>query len=469
MPRRLGQQPVAGRGGEAVLGDLAGEDLVVLQPGPHRLHLVDGEGGGARGGDRRVEDAQDHPDEAERRGRPERPAAVAGRDPRDPQQRQHRQDEQRDDEHDRDGDGEVRARGADRVAQRLDADPDVAQVVDGAERPVERGEEPDVEHLHEHDHAQQRAHDHGEHARGRRRAAARLRATTRRSSSGSRTNAPGVSRLGSFGATAAAQTSDQRKDGERDRGAPVRSLIAAAPQPPRALDHRHHQQGECDGEQRLRDGAGQDLRGRDRQHDPLRRRDDLAPAARRQRRAHPRQQPFAGSEHVARGPDREHPPAVLGRDVDAERRDQERVGLAVEARAQRGFRPGAPRHPAIDRVQRQRDGRQRHEQRDRRVVREGVRDQRGDADGERGPGERHPGRRPRVAHRARAPAAMVTERPTPTTQPAVPSPVVSARADSSRSCRAAPWPAPPESVYEVVSTSANLTHGGPRQFAKIGG
>ena len=67
-------------------------------------------------------------------------------------------------EHDRDGDGEVRARGADRVAQRLDADPDVAHVVDGAERPVERGEEPDVEHLHEHERAQQRAHDHGERA-----------------------------------------------------------------------------------------------------------------------------------------------------------------------------------------------------------------------------------------------------------------------------------------------------------------
>ena len=164
LAAQAGQQPVAGGGAEAVAGDLAGEDLVILQAGLHRLHLVDGEGGGARGGDRRAEDAQDHPDDAERRGRPERPAAVAGRDPRHAQQRQHREGEQRDDEHDRDGDGEVRARAADRVAQRLDADPHVAQVVDGAERPVERREEPDVEDLHEHEHAQHRSRDHGEHA-----------------------------------------------------------------------------------------------------------------------------------------------------------------------------------------------------------------------------------------------------------------------------------------------------------------
>ena len=147
-------------------------------------------------------------------------------------------------------------------------------------------------------------------------------------------------------------------------------------------------------EEGLRERPGQDAGGRDRQHDPLRRRDDLAPAARRQRRAHPRQQPLAGEEQVARRPDREHPRAVRGGDVDAEGEDQERVDLAVEARAQRGRRPGAPRHPSVDRVQRERDGGERHEQRDRRAVRERVRGQRGDADGERGPGERHPGRRP---------------------------------------------------------------------------
>ena len=139
---------------------------------------------------------------------------------------------------------------------------------------------------------------------------------------------------------------------------------------------------------------GHDPGGGDRQHDPLCGRDDLAPPARRQRRAHPRQQPLAGEEHVACGPDREHPRAVSGGDVHAESEDQERVDLAVEARPQRGRHPGAPRHPSIDRVQRQRDGRERHEQRDRRVVGERVCGERDDTDGERGPGERHPGRRP---------------------------------------------------------------------------
>ena len=170
--------------------------------------------------------------------------------------------------------------------------------------------------------------------------------------------------------------------------------VPAAPQPPRALAHRRREQRERGDEEGLRERQGQDPGGRDRQHDPLCRRDDLAPAARRQRRAHPRQQPLAGEEQVARGPDREHPRAARGGDVDAEGEDQERVDLAVEARPQRGRRPGAPRHPSVDRVQHERDGRERHEQRDRRVVRERVRGQRGDADGERGPGERHPGRRP---------------------------------------------------------------------------
>ena len=89
---------------------------------------------------------------------------MAGRDPRHALHRQDLEGEERDDEHHRDGDGDVRARPADRVTQRLDADPHVPRVVDGLERPVERRVEPDVEELHEHEHAQQRAHDHGQHA-----------------------------------------------------------------------------------------------------------------------------------------------------------------------------------------------------------------------------------------------------------------------------------------------------------------
>ena len=50
-------------------------------------------------------------------------------------------------------------RRADRLAQRLDADPQIARVVEGLERPVERREEPDVEDLHEYEHAQ----DHSQH------------------------------------------------------------------------------------------------------------------------------------------------------------------------------------------------------------------------------------------------------------------------------------------------------------------
>ena len=63
-------------------------------------------------------------------------------------------------------------------------------------------------------------------------------------------------------------------------------------------------------------------------------------------------------------------------------------------RAQPALAAGAPRHQSVGRVQRQRDGGERHEQRDRRAVRKRVRGQRSDADGERGPRERHPGRRP---------------------------------------------------------------------------
>ena len=159
-----GQQPVAGRGAEAVVRDRAGERRALLQPGPHRLHLVDGQGGGAHRGDGRAGDPERRPDHAQHRRRPERPAAVAGRDPRHAQQREHRDGEERDDEHGRDRDGEVRARPADRVAQRLDADPQVARVVDGLERPVERGEEADVQDLHDDEDAQHRAGEHGQHA-----------------------------------------------------------------------------------------------------------------------------------------------------------------------------------------------------------------------------------------------------------------------------------------------------------------
>ena len=388
---QAGQQPVAGSGAEAVVGELVRELRAILQAGAHRLHLVDGQCGGARGGDRRAGDAEGHPDDAEHGGGPEHPVAVAGRDARQAQQCEERDDDQ----HDDDGDGEIRARAADRVAQRLDADPRVARVGDGVERPVEGREEPHVEDLHEHERAQHRSHEHGQHAaRGggqqdghgdddeelegkpRERADVELARLVRRDEGGPDEH----------------QGEDPGRHGKA-RARPLARGVSPAPQPPRALAHRRRQRGERGAQEDLREPTGQHLGRRERQHDPLRRRDDLAPAARRQRRAHPRQQPLAGEEQVARRPDREHPPPVRGGDVDAEGEDQERVDLAVEARAQRGRRPGAPRHPSVDRVERECDGGERDEQSDRRVARERDRGQRGDADGERGAGERHPGRR----------------------------------------------------------------------------
>ena len=395
LAAQVGQQPRAGSVAEAVLGDQAGERRAIREPGPHRLHLVDGQGGGARGGDRRAGDAECDPDHAQHRRRPQRPAAVAGRHARDAQQRQDRDGEQRDDEHGRDGDDRVGARGADRVAQRLDADPHVARVVDRLERPVERREEADVEDLHDHEHAQHRSRDHGQHApRGGGQQGGHGdddEQLERESCERAEVEAARLVRRDERG-----PHEQQREDRDRHGDAPALVGGTAAPQPPHALAHRCREQAERDQQQSLRDRAGQDLGGRDGQHDPLHRRDDPAPAARRQRRAHPRQQPLAGEEHVARGPDREHPHAVDRGDVDAEGEDQERVDLAVEARSQRVRRLGAPRHPSVDRVQRERDGGERHEQRDGRVVHER---QRGDAERERGARERHPGRRsPVVAH-----------------------------------------------------------------------
>ena len=263
---------------------------------------------------------------------------------------------------------------------------------DGVERPVERREEPHVEDLHEHEDAQQRPGDHGQRAArgdgqqgGQRDDGEELERQPRERA--------GVQLTDPVRGDERGPHAQQGED--RERRADARGLgPAAAPQPPRALAHRRREQDERAGQERLHERVGQDPGGRDRQHDPLDRCDDPAPAAWRQRRAHPRQQPFAGHEHVARGPDREHPRAVLGGDVDAEGGDQERVDLAVEARAHRGRRPGAPRHRPVDRVEHERDGGERHEQRDGRVVRERVHGQHGDPGGEHRPRERHPRRRP---------------------------------------------------------------------------
>ena len=105
-------------------------------------------------------------------------------------------------------------------------------------------------------------------------------------------------------------------------------------------------------------------------------------------------QPAGDEEGVAGGADGQHPPAGRRGDVHAQGEDQERVDLAVHARAQPRRRAGAPRDPSVDEVERERDGRERHQRRHRDVADERVRGQRRDADGERRPGQGDPAGRP---------------------------------------------------------------------------
>ena len=379
---------------EPVAGDLAGQDLLRRQPRLDRLHLLDGEGGGARGRDRPAGEAQRDPDDAEDDRPPEHPVAVAGGDPRDAHQREHRDGEQPDEDHDDGGDGDVRARPADRVAQRLHADPHVGRVGDGVERPVEGRDEPHVEELHHHEQRKDCSGDAGQHAArpGRQQHGQHEDDEQLEGQSDER----GDVELAQLvrrdqGGPHQEQRDDRQRHGET--GVQRRALRGpAAPQPPHALADGRRERDERGEEDRLHGRTGEDVGGGHREHDALRRRDDLAPAARWERRPHPRKQPLAEQEQVARRPDREHPRPEDGGDVDAEREDEERVDLAVEPRAQRGHRVRAPSDPAVEEIQRERDGGERHEQRDGRVAPERVRDERGDADGEGGPGERHPRR-----------------------------------------------------------------------------
>ena len=198
----------------------------------------------------------------------------------------------------------------------------------------------------------------------------------------------------------AAASRAARGDGEVGAPAGTRrqapaGRVPAAPQPPRRRGRTTRlSRASAASTATCARAARHDAGRRDRQGDPLRRGNDLAPVPRRQRLAQPRQQPAGGEEHVARRADREHPPAGRAGDVHAENEDQECIDLTVEVRAERGRRPRASHDPAVDRVQRERHGREGDQRRDRRRPAEGVRDQRRDADGERGPGERHPVREP---------------------------------------------------------------------------
>ncbi len=422
------QQPAAGRVAEAVVADLLAEDRVVLDAGLHRTDLVEDEAGGARGCDRSAERPAERPHDAERRDGRERPPAVAGSDPGQAKQGQGREHEHGDAEHRRSGDEQVRLRPADRVAQRLDGDAGVAPVGNRIERPVEGLEEPHVEDLHDDQQTEKRAGDTGQEApRGggqdesqgdrdealEREAHERAgRETTQvvRSDEGDPHDQDGEDREHGSDARAHASASWAGGSGDSAPEVAVRSRrhstvrgVPAAPQPPHVAAERLGEQGERCDEGGLGQSPRQDVRRRERQHDPLRRGDDLAPVARRQLRPHPRQQPAGGEERVARGADREHPRAGRAGGIHAEDEDQERVDLAVEVRAQRRRRPCAPHDPSVDGVQRERDDRECHQHRDRRGPAERVRDQRRDADGERGPGKGHP------VGRAQPVAAMAGE------------------------------------------------------------
>ena len=208
---------------------------------------------------------------------------------------------------------------ADRLAQRLDADRGVAPVLDGVERPVEGREEAESSTFT----TISRPSAGPTTQASRRRAGAgrtRARAITMTPSSGSLTNARAVKRPGWSGATRAAHTSRKASSVSTTematRTGPCRGRAPAAsrsgsgrhlaagrrpvaPQPPDVAAERLGEQGERGGEGGAGEGQRQDAGCRDRQHDPLRRRDDLAPVAPGQRRAHPRDQPPGDEERVA--------------------------------------------------------------------------------------------------------------------------------------------------------------------------
>ena len=155
------------------------------------------------------------------------------------------------------------------------------------------------------------------------------------------------------------------------RGAASARVAAArvpvAPQPPHVAAERLGEQRERDDEGGLGQRRRQDVRGRDRQHDALRRRDDLAPVARRQRlrastAAASRPPGTRSAPRRSRAPTRR--PSGRRTTLRARIRNASTSPSKRAPSARR--RPRAPRDPAVDRVEHERDGRERHEQRDRR-------------------------------------------------------------------------------------------------------
>ena len=373
------------------MADVVGEDRVILHACAHRADLVGRQAGGARGGDRRIRDEvrperpAEHPDEAERRHGRQCLPAVAGRDPGQSKHRQGREDEDGDAEQRRAGHEQVRLRTTDGVAQGLDADAGVAPVGNRVERPVEGLEEAHVEDLHDDQQAEQRPDDvrqepsavggkhegQGDHdeafERHSHERAGRQTTKLVRSDEGDPHHEQGEDREQCREARAHWPARPGVASGDCAGNLPVCDLrlptgrgAAVDPQPHDVVAERCVQQRESGEQDGLGQSERQDVGSRDGQHDALNRGDDPAPVAPRQRCAHPRQHPAGGVERVACRPDPEHPHARRTGHVHAEDCDQERVHLTVEVHAQRRRPPGVSHDPPVDRVQRERDDRERH-------------------------------------------------------------------------------------------------------------
>jgi len=174
------------------------------------------------------------------------------------------------------------------------------------------------------------------------------------------------------------------------------------PEPPDATAERLDQQAQRDKEHRGGHCVGQDVGGRNGQHDAHDRGDHLGPSAGRLRTAQPRQHPAAGHERIPGQTHREHPPTGLTCDVHAQDHDQERVDLHVEARPERRGGVGTPSDLAVDTVEHQRHRRERHEDRRRRLAPKGVHRERHD------PRSEDPASQGHAVPEARTPRARVT-------------------------------------------------------------
>ena len=258
-------------------------------------------------------------------------------------------------------------------------------------------------------------------------------------SSGSRTNASGCEKPRLDRRDQGDPHHGDGEQGQQDGSAGLRLAIRSAlrrlrrpavpPQPPDVTPERLGEQGERDGEARR--GSPQAAgppRPRPSARFPVPPRPSCASRAAAAARASRRTPNRPRGTRSARRRSRAPRPG-RGRDLDAEREDQEGIDLAVHLRSQCRLRLGAPGDPSVDEIERECDGRERHERRDRHVPHERLGGQRRDADGERRPGERHPVCRaePRCGVAPeRAGERPVEDQPRrdPTTQPARPRPTV---------------------------------------------